>query len=217
LANYAVPPELLRPRLPRGLELDAYDGQTFVSLVAFDFLDTRVAGVAWPGFRNFPELNLRYYVRRGKQRGVVFIREFVPQRAVALLARLLYNEPYAAASMMSNVNVDDDTITATRALTWGGRIHTLRVIGRSPAYRPAPDSMEHFFKEHQWGYGVSRLGRAVRYEVRHPEWDVYPVGSHQIDLDWQAVYGPEWSCLQGAEPSSTVFAVGSTVAVYPKA
>ena len=45
LATYAVPEELLRPRLPEGLELDRPDGQCFVSLVAFDFLDTRVLGV----------------------------------------------------------------------------------------------------------------------------------------------------------------------------
>src|SRR6516225_5763311 len=99
LATYAVPPELLRPRLPLGLDLDLREGQAFVSLVAFDFRDTRVLGVPWPGYRNFPEINLRFYVRRGDERGVVFLREFVPKRLVAWLARLLYNEPYLAAPM----------------------------------------------------------------------------------------------------------------------
>src|SRR3954469_20731239 len=99
LLTYAVPPALLEPRLPPGLDLDLRDGQAFVSLVAFDFLDTRVLGVPWPGFRNFPEINLRFYARRGDERGVVFVREWVPQRLVAWLARTLYNEPYAAAAM----------------------------------------------------------------------------------------------------------------------
>src|SRR5262245_23022935 len=75
LATDAVPPALLRPRLAPGLDLDTRDGQAFVSLVAFDFLDTRVLGVPWPGYRNFPELNLRFYVRHGGERGVMFIRE----------------------------------------------------------------------------------------------------------------------------------------------
>ncbi|KPV43387.1 hypothetical protein SE17_44325, partial [Kouleothrix aurantiaca] len=52
LLTYAVPPELLEHRLAPGLTLDTRDGQAFVSLVAFDFLDTRVLGVPWPGFRN---------------------------------------------------------------------------------------------------------------------------------------------------------------------
>lgn len=64
LATYAVPPEVLERRLPAGLALDSRGGQAFASLVAFDFLDTRVLGVSWPGYRNFSEINLRFYVRR---------------------------------------------------------------------------------------------------------------------------------------------------------
>src|SRR5215831_17753645 len=86
LATYAVPPSLLWKRLPPGLELDMRDGQAFVSLVAFDFHDTRVLGIPWPGYRNFPELNLRFYVRHGADRGVMFVREFVAQRLVAWVA-----------------------------------------------------------------------------------------------------------------------------------
>ena len=56
LITYAVPPELLRPYLPDGIALDTRDGQSFASLVAFDFLDTRVLGVPWPGFRTFAEM-----------------------------------------------------------------------------------------------------------------------------------------------------------------
>ena len=97
LATYPVAPALLERRLPPGLSLDLRDGQAFVSLVAFDFLDMCVLGRSWPGYRNFPELNLRFYVHDGEGRGVVFIREFVPHRLVAWLARVLYNEPYLAA------------------------------------------------------------------------------------------------------------------------
>src|SRR5688572_29057707 len=99
LATYAVPPALLEPRLPPGLALDTRDGQAFVSLVAFQFLDTRVLGIPWPGYRHFAELNLRFYVRQGTERGVVFLREFVPQRFVAWVARWVYNEPYLAAPL----------------------------------------------------------------------------------------------------------------------
>src|SRR6516165_5771072 len=86
LATYPVSPQLLLPRLPRGLALDTRDGNAFVSVVAFEFLDTRVLGVPWPGYRNFTELNLRFYVRHGGDRGVVFVREFVPHHLVAWLA-----------------------------------------------------------------------------------------------------------------------------------
>ena len=49
LVTYAVPPEALAPHLPPGCEPDLREGKAFVSLVAFDFVDTRVLGVRWPG------------------------------------------------------------------------------------------------------------------------------------------------------------------------
>jgi hypothetical protein len=216
LATYAVPPSLLEPRLPPGLELDLRDGQAFVSLVAFDFVDTKVLGVPWPGYREFAELNLRFYVRQGGQRGVMFIREFVPQRLVAWLARLLYNEPYRAAPLVSTVRDETDHITIEHRLRLGGRTHTISATGKKPAVQPPDNSLEHFLKEHRWGYGLSRSGQMVRYEVEHPVWSIYPVQSYQVDLDWGLVYGPEWAFLARATPVSTVLAVGSPVLVYPK-
>jgi hypothetical protein len=216
LATYEVPPELLRPRLPPGLELDTRDGRAFASLVPFQFVGTRVLGVGWPGYRDFPELNLRFYVRRGDERGVVFVREFVSSRLIAWLANTIYNEPYHVAPMRDRITDGPDRITAEYRIDFGGRTHTLRAVGAKPAVRPGPDSVEHFFKEHQWGYGTTRRGRLLRYEVWHPVWDVYPVVEHAIDVDWATLYGPEWAVMQDAKPTSLIFAAGSAVAVYPK-
>lgn len=216
LFTYAVPPELLRPRLPSGLELDGRDGKCFVSLVAFWFANTKVWGIPWPTFRHFAELNLRFYVRHGSERGVVFIREFVPQRFVAWMARTLYNEPYYAAPLTHVVTEQADSVTAVCQLTWQGRQHTLRMTGKKPGVRVAADSVEHFFKEHKWGYNRNRKGRAVRYEVQHPEWKIYPVEHYELDFDFAAVYGPEWSFLKDQPPYSTVFAAGSEIAVFSK-
>ncbi len=99
LINDAVDEKILSEYLPPGCELDRLDGRCFASLVAFDFQETRVFGVRWPGFTNFPEINLRIYVRFGDVRGVVFVRELVPGRLVAAIARWLYNEPYERAKM----------------------------------------------------------------------------------------------------------------------
>jgi uncharacterized protein YqjF (DUF2071 family) len=216
LASYAVPAGLLERRLPAGLTLDLRDGQAFVSLVAFEFLDTRVLGVGWPGYRDFAELNLRFYVRHGAERGVVFVREFVPGRLVAWMARWLYNEPYIAAPLTARKTELPDAIHMEYRLRYAGRWHRIEVTGGKPAIQPAADSVEHFFKEHRWGFGVTRGGKPLRYEVVHPVWDVYPVRSYRLDFDFAAVYGPQWGFLGQAVPYSTVLAAGSDVRVYPK-
>jgi hypothetical protein len=216
LANYAVPEELLRPLLPPGCDLDRRDERCWASLVAFQFLDTRVLGVGWPGFRHFPEWNLRFYVTHQGEHGVCFVREFVPSWLVATTARVLYNEPYRSARMTMDVTDTSDAITAAYTVKWGGRAHSLRAVGEKPAKRPPVDSVEHWFKEHQWGFGTGRRGKLIRYEVNHPEWDVYPVREFAADVDWATLYGPEWGVMQKAEPASVVLAAGSEVSVYPK-
>jgi uncharacterized protein YqjF (DUF2071 family) len=35
MANYAIDPEILMPYLPKGVELDEYDGNAYLSLVGF--------------------------------------------------------------------------------------------------------------------------------------------------------------------------------------
>lgn len=217
ILTYEVPPSLLEPHLPAGLELDRRGGSVFASLVAFDSLDTRVWGIPWPGFRAFPEINLRFYVKRGERRGVVFIREFVPRPAVAWLARAIYNEPYLVAPIDSGAAAEPSAVVTTRRLRWRGRTHAIEVTGSRPAVRPAADSPEHFFKEHQWGFGRDRRGHTLVYEVRHPAWDVYPVRSWNLDFDWAQVYGSPWGFLSAEKPASVLLAAGSTVSVYPRA
>ena len=97
MMSWAVDPGLLRRAIPHGTELDDYAGECWVSLVGFRFLGTRVLGIPIPGHQNFDEINLRFYVRRrgpaGWERGVVFLRELVPRRAIAWVARTCYHEP----------------------------------------------------------------------------------------------------------------------------
>jgi uncharacterized protein YqjF (DUF2071 family) len=216
LANFAVPEELLRPHLPPDCEFDRRDGACWASLVGFQFLGTRVLGVGWPGYRDFPEWNLRFYVSHEGKRGVCFVREFVPQWSVATIARVIYNEPYRSARMSMAVTEMPDSLTAEYTVKWGGRVNALKAVGAKPAVRPPADSLEHWFKEHSWGYGTSRRGKLIRYEVSHPEWDVYPLRDFTMDVEWAALYGPEWAPMNGVQPASVVLAVGSEISVYPK-
>ena len=70
---------LLKPLVPEGTELDFWNGECFISVVAFQFLDSKLLGFI-PAFsqRNFDEINLRFYVKRKSddnhsRKGVVFL------------------------------------------------------------------------------------------------------------------------------------------------
>src|SRR5439155_200514 len=104
ILNFVVDPAIIAPLVPPGTELDYENGDTFVSVVGFLFLDTRLLGLSIPLHRDFEEVNLRFYVRKKSadtwRRGVVFVSELVPRRAIALVARAFYGERYLALPMV---------------------------------------------------------------------------------------------------------------------
>ncbi|MEM1347522.1 MAG: DUF2071 domain-containing protein [Myxococcota bacterium] len=213
--TYAVDPRLLEPHVPEAVKLDVQDGRAFASIVAFDSLDTRAFGIPWPGYRNFPELSLRFSIKHGEERGVVFVRKYVPKALLAKLARLLYNEPYVAAPITSRAEDDGELVTYTLSIEVGGRTHVLSATGSHPAFTKPSESREHDIKEHEWGFGRTRTGETSRYRVEHPVWATYQVQSTRVDADFSLLYGPEWSFLASAAPELAVFAVGSAIKVFP--
>ncbi|HET6508485.1 MAG TPA: DUF2071 domain-containing protein [Baekduia sp.] len=210
--TYACDAERLAPFVPDGARIDRLDGQPRVSLVAFEFRRTRVLGMPIPGCVRFPEINLRFYVRHGGERAVVFIRELVPARAVATVARLRYNEPYVRVPMACATTTDAaaGTIAVEHRFAAGS---SLRVTAAASAAVPAPDSAAFWLTDHALGVGTRRDGTAVLYRVTHPTWALHEVTDAQIDVDFAAVYGSEWAWLADAKPSHLTLAGGSAVTV----
>lgn len=114
MMNYVVDPALLQDYLPHHTELDLWHNQCYVSLIGFMFLDTRMKGFRIPFHINFEEVNLRFYVRyRSKnewKRGVVFIKEIVPRRALSFVANWLYKENYVALKMKHEWHITEKEI-----------------------------------------------------------------------------------------------------------
>ncbi|HZQ44318.1 MAG TPA: DUF2071 domain-containing protein [Acidobacteriaceae bacterium] len=224
LVQYEVGPELLDPFLPRGVELDLYQptpggaARCYVSLVAFLFDNVRVKGVPIPLHTTFEEINLRFYVRRRNEdgslrRGVVFVREFVPSRAIAWVAKRFYEEPYLAIPTVHEIGSANGIVTAKYGSKLGGRLHTLSAAGYLPPQAIAPGSEEEFITEHYWGYTKRSNGTTSAYQVEHPRWQVYRVQSYEIAIDFEKLYGPAFGFLTDQPVSSVVLAEGSAVTV----
>ena len=223
MAQYAVKPQLLMPYLPRGVELDLFrhpggESRCYVSLIAFLFDKVRVKGLPVPLHTRFEEINLRFYVRRreddgGVKRGVVFVREFVPRRAIAWVAKKFYEEPYLAVPTRSEISLGGESLSAKYGWKLGGRWHTLSAAAYRSPQPIAPGSEEEFVTEHYWGYTKRSDGSTSAYQVEHPRWETYRLQSYEIDVDFERLYGPEFAFLNGARESSVLLAEGSRVAV----
>ncbi|MBO0720401.1 MAG: DUF2071 domain-containing protein [Blastocatellia bacterium] len=217
MINYEVDPGLLLSYRPRGTELDEWQGRTYLSIVGFLFEKTRVYGAAIPFHSNFEEINLRFYVRyraaEGWRRGVVFIKEIVPRRAIATVARLLYNENYAACRMKHRIERIGSAMTVEYGWREFAGWNRLILTATGAAQLPAPDSEEEFITEHYWGYSAQRDGGCLEYRVEHPPWRVWQASDVKFECDIERVYGREFMEYLQAKPRSAFLAEGSPVAV----
>ena len=226
MLNWKVPAEVLEPYVPRGTELDFHQGETYVSIVGFMFLDTRLLGVPIPFHRNFEEVNLRFYLRRELAgevyRGVAFIREVVPRWAVSTVARLAYNEQYVCLPMKSKreryVIERAQSIQAAPKVeyTWRHRGTWCGIHMECEGERQSliPGSEEEFIAEHYWGYSRQRDGSTKEFRVEHPPWEYWPAASAGISGPIPQFYAPEFRETLSRPPDSAFLADGSEVKVY---
>lgn len=219
MLNYEIDPKVLAPFVPRGTELDSFGGRTYASMVGFLFLDTRVLGVPVPWHRNFEEVNLRFYVRRSVageyRRGVVFVRELVPRRAIASVANVVYGENYASVPMTHTILRDSAQQPVQVSYSWlaQGRTDCLSLDTQGAATEPASGSLGEFITEHYWGYARQRGGGTVEYHVQHPRWRVWTAAQAQFDCDAGEFYGAGFAEALSAGPASAFLADGSKVTV----
>ena len=218
LLNYEVDARLLGPFVPRGTELDSWNGKVFISLVGFRFLKTKVFGLSIPFHSNFEEVNLRFYVRRMEsaevQRGVVFIREIVPRRAIAHVARRFYNENYVVLPMAHHIRTSENgKVVAVYRWQSGGDWNTIRFETRGEAKALQEGSEEQFIAEHYWGYAAQPDGGCVEYQVTHPSWKVWRPQSAEFEGNVEELYGRQFAQVLGQKPDSAFLADGSPVTV----
>jgi uncharacterized protein len=219
MLNYEVDPALLRDYVPRGVELDAFDGRTYVSLVGFRFLRTKLLGfLAVPFHTNFDEVNLRFYVRRREgaevRRGVVFKRELVPRFAIAQLARLAYGEKYDSCPMQHRISRTGAAISLAYSWLFAGERFRLTAAASGASNYVAEHSVESFITEHYWGYSAQADGASVEYRVSHERWRIWTAADAAFEGDVAELYGAEYREILRRKPDSAFIAEGSPLVVH---
>jgi uncharacterized protein YqjF (DUF2071 family) len=216
MLTFPVDPIALIDRVPLGTVLDSWHGQTFVSLVGFQFLDTKVLGAPVPFHQDFEEVNLRFYVRRasddGPRAGVVFMCEIVPRPVVGNMARLLYREPYVVVPMRSKVAADP---APEAEYQWQVRDRWYALAARAdgPVFEAAPGSLEEHLTVRHWGYNGAVGKDTLEYHVDHPPWQLWHARDIRFEVNVEALCGAELA-RQIRKPVSALIADGSSVAIH---
>lgn len=217
MANYAVDPNVLIPYLPKGVELDSFEGKFYVSLVGFMFNKTRIFKVPIPYLGSFEEINLRFYVLRkqaGKiKRGVVFINETVPYAPVAWMANYLYKEHYTAVKTKHHWEITDLIKKIDYSWKKDNKWNKIHVEAHTIGNAMKAGSVEAFIFEHYFGYTRVNQNKTLEYRINHPSWKINQVIDHSIDCDFEKMYGSDFEFLNAQEPDNVILAEGSDISV----
>lgn len=218
LLSWPVADRLLEPLLPGGLEIDRWGGAAYVSLVGLWFDDVRVFGIPAPA-RRYEEVNLRFYVRRppdadGGGPGVIFIRQLVPHRMTAFLARRIYGEPFLTVPMchrFGGADAADPSGQCRVEYGWQshGRQHGFWLESDAAPGYVARGSLEEFLTARHWGYNGKPGAGARAYNLTRPPWLIRRAGAWGMDCDFVSLYGPELGSVMAGPPASALLASGS--------
>jgi uncharacterized protein len=216
MLNFVVDPTIVAPLVPPGTEIDFENGETFLSVVGFLFLDTRLLGFPIPLHRDFEEVNLRFYVRKKSadtwRRGVVFVRELVPRRAIATVARVFYGENYVALPMKHQIDHVDSKLGVEYSWRRGRKWESIKMSASGEAQTIPAGSHGEFITEHYWGYTCFR-GGCSEYRVEHSRWKMWKADQFEFSADVAALYGAQFVEPLGATPRSAFIADGSPIQV----
>lgn len=217
MANYVVDAKALADYLTKGVNLDYYNGETYVSLVGFLFKNTKIFKVPIPGLGTFEEVNLRFYVTRKEgnkiNRGVVFINETVPNKLVAFIANSLYNEHYIAVPTRHTWNINNSVKNIEYQWKIGKSWNRLSVTAGIEKNTMIEGSLEEFIFEHYYGYSAINSSTSSEYKIEHPRWKTNEVHEYSINCDFEKMYGKGFGFLNNNTPKNVIMAEGSSIAV----
>jgi uncharacterized protein len=221
MLNYEADPQALQKYAPAGTELDPWNGKYLISIVGLLFLSTRVMRVPVPFYRNYEQVNLRFYVRRqsneGWKRGTVFIKQIVPKRAIALVAQRMYQEKFVAMPMshtFETLHSPDQPRRVSYQWAYRGNWNRMSVQVSGEPTLPSPGSPEEFVAEHYWGYNKRSDGTTLEYQVERSPWRLWKAEQAELVCDAASIYGPEFEESLKGPPASAFLAEDSDVVVY---
>lgn len=202
--HWAVDAELLRPLLPKNLNLDLFERKAYVSLVPFSMQQIRPKFLpAFQPVSDFHEVNIRTYVIKDGKPGVYFFSLEAEKRFSAFVSRNLSGMPYEKAEIQRS----EGKYVSSNAF----RKFFLDVEFAIKEKRADKTEIEKFLTERYAAY-VDIKGKLFRYDIHHKEWEIKTVDIQKLHLDYR-LPGLEFAQKQ---PDLVHYSDGVEVLAWPK-
>jgi hypothetical protein len=193
--HWPMPPAALRKLIPQQLELDLWEKQAWVAVVPFWMSGVRARGTpAIPGVSQFPELNVRTYVRYGGKPGVYFFSLDAGSLLAVYGARAFYHLPYYHARMSAKPGGEAVSYISDRL---SGHAEFRGHYGpRQPIELRSKGTIENWLTERYCLYTEHR-GAIYIGEIHHAPW---PLQDASAEIDCNTMAGAAGIALPDTSP-----------------
>ncbi|MFL6448429.1 MAG: YqjF family protein [Bryobacteraceae bacterium] len=176
--HWRYAPEIIRPLLPRQLQLDTFDGSAWIGLTPFLLTGLRPPLFpAVPWISQFPEMNVRTYVRGPDGEHGIWFFSLEADRILAVIgARVAYGLPYRWAEM--SVAPHSGTIAYTSKRHFGSGRARIVIVHESPIQQANDQEV---FLTARFRLYTRLAGRLAFAQVEHRPWPLESARAIELD------------------------------------
>ena len=202
--HWKVPYEDLRACVPESLELDSFEGEYYISLVAFQMQKIRPKGLPAVSFvSDFEEINLRTYINNDGKTGVYFLNIEAEKYLSALIARKMSGLPYEKSAILRIGN----KFNSKNELK---KFHLDAEFEIKEKLESKTD-LDRWLTERYCLY-LENGRKMYRYDVHHKEWEIKNVEIKQLNLS----YALKNNYLINGQPDLIHYSEGVKVLAWSK-
>jgi len=219
-AHWRIDAAALRPLVPDALEVQEWDGSSWIAVVPFRMTDVMLRRLpSLPWVSAFPELNVRVYVEHDGRPGVYFFSLDAGNPLAVWAARRFFHLPYFWSRM--------SIVERSFGEESGGEVGEYRYASErrrgehaarfEATYRPTggvfeaePGTLEHWLTERYALYTTAPDGRLFVGHIHHAPW---PLQRAATTIDADGLLASHGLSVAG-EPESVLFAKRIDVAVW---
>lgn len=174
--HWKVDRNLLIPLLPKGVSLDLFMGEAWVSIVVFRVQDAHPRFVPpIPGIADFNEINLRTYVTANSIPGVTFL-DIRANNLIQVLANRIVGLPYKQAPIERDIKtVHKYAMNAKNSL-----VDISYIVNDSSTQK---SELDKWLTERYCSYQQVNK-RVYRYPIHHFEWPLKQIQVKSIDIQY---------------------------------
>lgn len=175
--HWKVPYDSIRKLVPEQLNLDTFEGDVYVSLVAFTMQKIRPKN--FPSIKfisDFDEINIRTYIENDNKKGVYFLNIEAEKQLSALIAKTLSGLPYEKSNIKrTDSNYNSSNIQKNFFLNADFEVKEKRV---------KKTELDYWLTERYCLY-LDKEEKIYRYDIHHKEWEIKNVELKGLNLHYK--------------------------------